>query len=226
MSSESESDPIVPHSWRRLQRKRRREQNASEEVGRRREWEHRNEVEEANGTGGRAPSPIITQHLNGNGGREQDQDSLDLPRQSPRLDVSDSDALSPDGPVSTAGVAINPPVGAADAGGADEDDEPEESDESDDANTLDEDNEADGPDNPSANFQGIRWISKKDLNKQRLRGVGVYSRMYQSRRTDALYFVSNLGEKIWLIDENGDGVLGQDQNMDQTTKSSSEEADP
>lgn len=241
MSSGSESETVTPHSRRRLQRKRRREQSASEEEGRRREWEHRNELEEANGTG-RAQSPIITPHLNGNGGREQDQGSLDLPTQSPRPDVSDSDTPSPDGPVSTARVATNLPDGAADVGETDADDEAEESDESDEANSSDEGSgadadesdeasssdeggEADASDNPSAPFQGIRWISKKDYNEQRRRGVGVYSRMYRSKGTDALYFLDNLGE-IWLVDENGDSVLGQDQNIDQTTRSSAEEADP
>lgn len=140
--------------------------------------------------------------------------------------MSDSDALAPEGPVSTAGVAANPPVGAENVGGSDADDELEESDESDEVNSSDEDGEADVSDNPSANFPAVRWISKKYLTEQRFWGMGIYCAMYQSKATDALYFLSNLGEKIWLTDENGDAVLAQDQNMDRTTKPSSDEADP
>ncbi|KAG6367371.1 hypothetical protein INS49_001560 [Diaporthe citri] len=152
--------------------------------------------------------------------------SLTFPRQRPRLDVSGSDAPSPEGPVSTAGVAFNPPAGAENVGGSDADDELEKSDKLDKVDSPDEDGEADASDNPSATFWGVRYVSKKYLVEQGFMGVGIYSAMYRRKTTDALYFLSNLGERIWLTDENGDGVLAQDQDMDQTTKSSSDEADP
>lgn len=236
MSSRNDSEPTTPH-WRRRLRKieirreanRMRSLEASEQEAaaeRDREWQHlRNEMDEIDRTD-RARPPITTQSPDRNGGHEQYQGFPDLLRQRPRLDVSDSDAPSTEGPVSTARVAVNPPVDAENVGGSDADDELEEPDELDDVNSSDESGEEDASDNPGAPFWGVRYVSKKYLSEQGFLGVGQYSRVYRRKTTDALYFLSNLGEKIWLIDENGDGILAQDQDIDQTIKSSSDEADP
>lgn len=131
------------------------------------------------------------------------------------LEVSDSDALLPEGPGSTAGVATHQAIDPEDedAGESDADDEREGSDGSGKHESSDEENTAGASDNPSANLPRTRYISMKALNEQGLIGVGIYSDVYRSEATDALYFLSDLGEKIWLTDENGDCVLAQDQNL-------------
>lgn len=131
------------------------------------------------------------------------------------LDVSDSDALFPEGPGSAAGVAAHQAIDPEDedAGISDADDEREGSDGSDKHEISDEENTAGASENPSANLPRTRSISMKALNEQGLIGVGTYSDVYRSEATDALYFLSDLGEKIWLTDENGDCVLAQGQNL-------------
>lgn len=188
-----------------------RERQAAAE--RKQEWDRlQNELEEINRLDG-AESPVITQRPSGNDGRERGQTWHNFPQQSPWLDVSDEDALLPEDPVSTAGEAIHHAIDPEDVGESDADDELEGPDESDTHDSSDEDNKADASDNPNANHPGTRYISKKDLNERGLLGVGMYSDVYRNEANDALYFLSNLGEKIWLIDENGDSVLAQDQNL-------------
>lgn len=178
------------------------------------EWEQlRKELKEINKMD-RAHSRVVTQRLDGNGSHGQDQARLNHPQQSPRLDASESGALPPDGPVSTPDTAFNHAMDPNNVGGSDADDELKGPDESGEDDSSDEDNKSDASGDPSANLPRTRYISMKTLDEQRLRGVGIYSAVYRNEATDALYFLSNLGEKIWLTDENGDCVLAQDQNLD------------
>ncbi|KAG8166351.1 hypothetical protein KVR01_002040 [Diaporthe batatas] len=63
-------------------------------------------------------------------------------------------------------------------------------------------NEADSPD---ATVPGVRWISQEDLEKLIPQGVD----LFQSRRTDAIYHLNHRGERVWVVDKNGDCVIAQ-----------------
>lgn len=178
---------------------------------RQQEWEQlRKELENMY----RLDPPIITQRLDGNSSHEQDQARLNHPQHSPRPDVSDPDVLPPGDPVSTQDETFHRALDPEIVGGSDADDEMKGSDESGEDDSSDEDNKADASGNPSAHLPRTRYISMKTLNEQGLMGVGIYSAMYRNEATDALYFLNNLGEKIWLTHENGDCVLAQHQNLD------------
>lgn len=131
--------------------------------------------------------------LNGDSDWDQDEAVPESPQQSSALRVSDSGSLSPgpDQPVS--------PVenGPRDAG-------PEEVD------NLDEDDEANAPENPSSTLPRTRWIAQKDLGELIHQGT----KFYKSEVTDAIYHLDHRGEKVWVVDENGDCVIAQDQSLD------------
>lgn len=210
---------------------------------RKQEWEQlQNELHEI-GRRGRAQSPSRTQRRSGNWRRRRDQAIPRPPQQGPQLDGSDSDALpptvpripashvdnglQPNGRVPTAALAVNHTIDSENFGASDADDELDSSDESGDIKSSDEDDKADASENPSANFPGTRWISKRDLDEQGLWNQGIYIDLFQSKATDALYFLDQSGEKIWLTDDNGECVFAQDQNLDRTiTRSSPGEAIP
>lgn len=182
------------------------EQQAAAE--RKEKWERlQTELEDINRTG-RARSSFETRRLGGNKGRVRDRCVRDVLRQSPQTQKNGSDALS------SGQMTSVPPIensfqstGPRNDHGSDADDELDESDESGEVNSSDEDDRA-----------GVGYISKKELDEGRLWGKGIFLTLYKSEATDALYFLGYLGEKIWLTDENGDCVLGQDQNLDQTTQ--------
>lgn len=181
---------------------------------RQQEWEQlRKEPEEINRLD-RAHPPITTQRLNGNGSHEHDRARLGHLQPSTWPDVSTPEVLPPDCPVSTQDETFRHARDPEIVGGSDADDEMKDSDESDEDDSSDEDSEADTSGDPSANLPRTRYISMKTLNEQGLVGVGIYSAMYRNEATDALYFLNNLGEKIWLTHENGDCVLAQHQNLD------------
>lgn len=226
---------------------RRRSLEASERQAaakRKQEWEQLQSELQAISRRGRAQPPFSTQRRNGNWGRRRRQDQAipHLAQQSPQLDGSDSDAvtprvpripashvengLQPNGRVPTAALAVNHTIGPENSGASDADDELDSSDESGDIKSSDEGDQADASENPSTTLPGTRWISKKDLVEQGLWGEGIYIELFQSEATGALYFLDQSDEKIWLTDEDGDCVIAQDQNLDQTTQSSLEEAVP
>lgn len=167
----------------------------------------------------------ITQRLNESSSREQGQGFLDLPQQNPRPDASNSVAGSPEGPGSTAGEAIHQEIGPGNDSGLDADNEFDTKSCGSDGIKSSDDNEAVAPDNPSTTVPQTRYISRKDLDEQGLWGVGIYNNVYRNEATDALYFLNDLSEEVWLIDENGDTVFAQDQTLGQTAESSPE-ADP
>lgn len=206
---------VDPPTEEEVNRRRPLEANERQAAAERdQEWEQlRKELEEIDKID-RADSPTITQRLDGNGSHERDQAWLDHPQLSPRLDVSESDALPSNGPVSTPETAFHHAMDPENAGGSDADDELKESDESSEDASSDEDNKSDASGDPSANPPRTRHISMKTLDEQGLTGVREYSAVYRHEATDALYFLSDLGEKIWLTHENGDCVLAQDQNLD------------
>lgn len=175
---------------------------------RKEEWERlQTELEDINRTG-RARSSFETRRLGGNKGRVRDQCARDLPRQSLQPHKNGSDALS------SGQMTSVPPIensfqftGPRNDHGSDADDELDESDESGEVSSSDEDDRA-----------GVEYISKKELDEGGLWGKGIFCKLYKCDATDALYFLNDLDHKIWLTDGNGDCVLAQNQNLDQTTQ--------
>lgn len=170
---------------------------------RKEEWERlQTELEAINRTG-RARSSFETRRLGGNKGRVRNRCVRDVLRHSPQPHKNGSDAPS------SRQMASVPPTensfqstGPRNDHGSDADDELDESDESGEVNSSDEDDRAE-----------LVSVSKKVLDEHGLWGVGIYSTLYRSEATDALYFLGYLDKKIWLTDENGDCVLAQDQNL-------------
>ncbi|KAL1866461.1 hypothetical protein Daus18300_006696 [Diaporthe australafricana] len=96
---------------------------------------------------------------------------------------------------------IHPEVHESDA---DDEYEPVESD-------GEDEYEPDGQDELDSSGSGTRWVSQKYLNETGLCGWGMYVKVYRDQTTDALYFLDNVCEHVWLTDENGDCVLAQEQ---------------
>ncbi|KAH8754149.1 hypothetical protein F5883DRAFT_650688 [Diaporthe sp. PMI_573] len=130
--------------------------------------------------------------LNGDSDWEQDQDVPNSPQQSSPPHVSGSDSVSP-GP--------NQPASLVEKGPQSTD--PEE------VNTFDVDG-ANSPENASATSPRTRWISQKDLEGLIRQGID----LYKSEVTNAVYYLDLLGERVWVVDKNGDCVLAQDQSLD------------
>lgn len=56
------------------------------------------------------------------------------------------------------------------------------------------------------------WISKKDLCDRKQMGRGMY-KGYSVHVHDQVYFADEVGNKIWLVDDEGQAVLFQDQKL-------------
>lgn len=221
MEAHSDSESDLPHQRRQLrerrlelyrQLKRISDEIDSEEAGQTRSleaaaileerWQELcNELDEARSTG-RARRTSVPPRLNGDSGREQDQAVRDSPQQSSPPDVRDSDSLSPGTPTQ--------PASRVENGLQSSDSLPLSGTEVDHTTGVGE--EGDAPGEPSATFSSIRWISREDLGEPGRLAQGIT--LYRSEVTDAIYYLNNLGEKVWLVDENGDCVIAQDQNSD------------
>ncbi|KAI3397823.1 hypothetical protein diail_10356 [Diaporthe ilicicola] len=183
------------------------------------DWDRlQDEVEQINGpsrvmTRSRIRRLIETRH------REQVQPVLDPIRQSPRPNATDPDASFLQVPRTTAssteesfpptpsviipGTAVRPTVYPEEVCGSDADDEYE----------IDESDGRDQVDSSDGRPPATRWISLKDLVQRGLFGWGIYTHVYRSGTTDALFFQDYLQQRIWLTDAKGDCVLAQDQNL-------------
>lgn len=64
--------------------------------------------------------------------------------------------------------------------------------------------------NNSHDNGGTRWVSQQDLEK--LIPPGII--LLQSEATDAIFYLNERGEKVWVVDKNGDCVIGQTKNVD------------
>jgi hypothetical protein len=126
-------------------------------------------------------------------GRDQDEAIPDAAQQSSDLSMSNSDPPSPAGPDQPVLLAKNDPRDAGLEATLE----------------VDEDGEANGPENPSPALQGTRWITQQGLVGLISAGVTIY----QSEVTDALFLLDR-GEKVWVVDKNGDCVIAQDQSLE------------
>lgn len=216
MWADSDSESDLPHQ-RRPRRERRLEINrqlkrisdeaeqASEKhaaARREQRWQElQNELDDIRRSD-RARRTSASPCLNGDSGWEQDQAVHDPPQQSSPPHVSDSDSLSPGGPTQ--------PASRVENGLQSTDSFPLAGTEPD--HTTGIGDEADASDDPSATFLSIRWITQEDLRERGIFAQGIT--LYRSEVTDAIYYLNHLDEKVWLVDENGDCVIAQDQNLD------------
>lgn len=235
MEADSNLESDLPHQRRQLrerrleiyrQLKRISDEVASEEAGqttsleaseqeaaasREERWQELcNELDEIRNTG-RARRTSVPPRLNGDSGWEQGQAIRDSPQQSSPPHVGDLDSLSPGTPTQPASRVENSlqSTDSLPLSGTEVD------------HTTGVGDEGDASGDPSATFSSIRWISREDLGEPGRLAQGIT--LYRSEVTDAIYFLNDLDEKVWLVDENGDCVIAQDQNPDWTTKSSKEE---
>lgn len=75
--------------------------------------------------------------------------------------------------------------------------------------------------NNSHDNDETRWISQQDLERLIPQGI----RLYQSEATDAIFYLGDRGERVWLVDKNGDCIMAQTRTAaDSTPESSPEEA--
>lgn len=64
--------------------------------------------------------------------------------------------------------------------------------------------------NNSHDNGGTRWVSQQDLGKLISQGIS----LFRNEATDAIYYLDERGGKIWVVDKNGDCVIGQTKNAD------------
>lgn len=164
-------------------------------AGREQEWEElQNELHEIR-RADRARRTITPRLLDSDSGSERDEAVLDSPQESSPPHVSDRDSSSSnEGPDRQASCVENGPHST----------DPEE------VNDFDEHVEARPTENSDATLPGTRWITQQDLEGLIARGID----LLKSEVTDAVYYLNHLGEKVWVVDQNGDCVIAQDQNLD------------